>query len=108
MLNIFNYFFIVIFSVEMLLKMFALTIRGYYKDNWNVLDFIIVVVSYLGLFGRRERTSFFSILCPTQSNPLLPPPLQTLPQPAATLQPSAHCERCVHCARSVPFPAGRA
>lgn len=44
-----NLFFIVIFTAEMLLKMFALR-HHYFKDPWNVFDFIVVLLSLGGLF----------------------------------------------------------
>jgi hypothetical protein len=44
-----NLFFIVIFTSEMLLKMFALR-KYYFKDTWNLFDFIVVLLSLAGLF----------------------------------------------------------
>ena len=44
-----NLFFIVIFTAEMLLKMFAL--RWYYfTDGWNIFDLVVVLLSLAGLF----------------------------------------------------------
>ena len=45
----FNLFFIVIFTSEMLLKMFALR-QHYFKDAWNLFDFVVVLLSLAGLF----------------------------------------------------------
>ena len=44
-----NLFFIVIFASEMFLKMFALR-HHYFKDPWNIFDFIVVLLSLAGLF----------------------------------------------------------
>ncbi len=44
-----NVFFIVIFTAEMLLKMFALRYH-YFMDPWNIFDFIVVLLSLSGLF----------------------------------------------------------
>lgn len=53
-LNGLDTFFSIAFALEMLLKMFALGIwkgpRGYFKDNWNRLDFIIVTLSLISTF----------------------------------------------------------
>ena len=48
-LDNFNLFFIVIFTSEMLLKMFALR-QYYFKEPWNLFDFVVVLLSLLGLF----------------------------------------------------------
>ena len=45
----FNLFFIVVFTSEMLLKMFALR-QFYFKDPWNLFDFVVVLLSLAGLF----------------------------------------------------------
>jgi hypothetical protein len=43
-----NYVFAVIFTLECVLKMFAL--RGnYFKDNWNLFDFICVIATMVGI-----------------------------------------------------------
>ena len=44
-----NLFFIVVFTSEMLLKMFALG-TYYFKDTWNLFDFFVVMSSILSLF----------------------------------------------------------
>ena len=45
----FNVFFIVVFTAEMLLKMFALR-QYYFTISWNVFDFIVVMLSLMSLF----------------------------------------------------------
>ena len=40
--------FTVIFTLELILKWFAYGINKYFKNGWNKLDFIIVIVSVLG------------------------------------------------------------
>ncbi len=42
-----NMGFIVIFSAECILKIFALR-QYYFKEHWNVFDFIVVILSILG------------------------------------------------------------
>ncbi|XP_038218637.1 sodium/hydrogen exchanger 10-like [Zerene cesonia] len=40
-----NLFFFIIYLWEMLIKFYALTIRGYFKSHWNKLDFFIIVMA---------------------------------------------------------------
>ena len=47
-LSIFDKIFTVIFTIELILKWFAYGIKTYFKNGWNRLDFVIVVVSVLG------------------------------------------------------------
>lgn len=44
-----NLFFIVVFTTEMLLKMFALR-HHYFSEPWNIFDFVVVLLSLGGLF----------------------------------------------------------
>ena len=44
-----NLFFIIIFTSEMLLKMFALR-HHYFSEPWNLFDFVVVMLSLAGLF----------------------------------------------------------
>lgn len=46
MLETINYIFTAIFTIEALLKIFA---HGfdYFKEGWNIFDFLIVLVSYI-------------------------------------------------------------
>ena len=44
-----NLSFIVIFTAEMLLKMFALR-HHYFAEPWNLFDFVVVMLSLAGLF----------------------------------------------------------
>ena len=46
-----NLFFTVFFTVEMLIKMFALGLREYSSDNFNLFDALIVVISLVELVG---------------------------------------------------------
>ena len=41
----FNYLFTLIFSVEMIVKLFALR-KVYFRDRWNIFDFMIVLASW--------------------------------------------------------------
>lgn len=44
-----NMIFIVIFSSECLMKIFALRYH-YFKEPWNLFDFVVVILSILGKF----------------------------------------------------------
>ena len=44
-----NLFFIVVFTTEMLLKLFALR-HHYFSEPWNIFDFVVVLLSLGGLF----------------------------------------------------------
>ena len=48
-LVIFDKIFTVIFTIELILKWFAYGIKNYFTNGWNWLDFLIVIVSVLGL-----------------------------------------------------------
>lgn len=41
-----NYFFTGMFTLEAIIKIIAFGIKGYFKQGWNVFDFLIVLVSY--------------------------------------------------------------
>ncbi|CAF1587688.1 unnamed protein product, partial [Adineta ricciae] len=47
-LAMFDIIFTIIFTIELLLKWFAYGIRTYFKNGWNGLDFVIVIVSVFG------------------------------------------------------------
>jgi len=47
MLDVLNSIFIVIFSSECLMKIFALRYH-YFKEPWNLFDFVVVILSILG------------------------------------------------------------
>ena len=49
MLYYINVSFTAIFIVEMLVKMAAFSLCGYFEDGWNWLDFFIVIISVIGL-----------------------------------------------------------
>lgn len=46
-LEMLNTIFIVIFSTECLLKIFALRYH-YFKEPWNLFDFVVVILSIIG------------------------------------------------------------
>ena len=61
--EILNYIFMVIFTIEAILKIFAMR-KNYFKDGWNVFDFTVVVltavilaISFLGIGGNLGVTS---------------------------------------------------
>jgi voltage-gated sodium channel type II alpha len=47
LLDVLNSIFIVIFSSECLMKIFALRYH-YFKEPWNLFDFVVVILSILG------------------------------------------------------------
>ena len=53
-----NVFFIVVFTAEMLLKMFALR-HHYFTEAWNLFDFFIVCLSLASLFLDDLINEFF-------------------------------------------------
>ena len=48
MLEILNYIFTVIYTIEMVIKMTAYG-KGYFKDGWCLFDFIIVLSAWIGI-----------------------------------------------------------
>ena len=48
-LVIFDKVFTVIFTIELIIKWFAYGIKNYFTNGWNWLDFVIVLVSVLGI-----------------------------------------------------------
>lgn len=48
-LELVNYFFTAVFTLESFIKIVAFTPRGYFTKGWNVFDFTIVAVSYVTL-----------------------------------------------------------
>lgn len=61
-LGVADIIFIVIFTVEAVLKIVAYQFGVYWRDNWNKFDFIIVIVSYPGLiFKAGASTSVFRV-----------------------------------------------
>jgi hypothetical protein len=44
-----NWFFTLVFVIEMSLKIFALGFGGYLADKWNQLDMVIVFLSVIGI-----------------------------------------------------------
>jgi voltage-gated sodium channel type II alpha len=57
-LDNFNLFFIVIFTSELLMKIFALR-HHYFKDAWNLFDFVVVMMSLLSLFFSELIEKYF-------------------------------------------------
>jgi len=47
-LEILNYIFTVIYTIEMIVKMTAFG-KAYFKDGWCLFDFIIVLSAWIGL-----------------------------------------------------------
>ncbi len=40
-----------VYALEMTLKMFGLGLHRYFSSGWNLFDFIVTVVSFLGLIA---------------------------------------------------------
>lgn len=45
-----NIAFTIVYTVEMVIKLIAFK-RLYFKDNWNIFDFIIVIFAWIGFFA---------------------------------------------------------
>ena len=82
----FEIFFLSAFSVEMVLKIFAFGFIGhkgaYLRNPWNVIDFLIVLLSYLALipgFGNYTALRTLRVLRPLRSMNAIPP-LKTIVQ----------------------------
>lgn len=45
-----NIAFTIIYTLEMIIKLIAFR-RLYFKDNWNIFDFLIVVFAWIGFFA---------------------------------------------------------
>ena len=48
-MEIFNYIFTVVFTIEFILKIVAFGPRRYWTDHWNKFDLLIVTLSYVGI-----------------------------------------------------------
>ena len=45
-INVLNYTFSIIFTIEAIIKLWAMG-RNYFKDSWNIFDFIVVVGTWI-------------------------------------------------------------
>uniref|UniRef100_A0A1I8JEW8 Voltage-dependent L-type calcium channel subunit alpha n=1 Tax=Macrostomum lignano TaxID=282301 RepID=A0A1I8JEW8_9PLAT len=52
-LDYFNMLFTAIFTIEFILKLVAFSFRNYFSDLWNVLDFVIVLGSYIDIISSK-------------------------------------------------------
>lgn len=60
-----NVIFSAIFTCEMITKVIAYKPRGYWADSWNKFDFLVVIVSWVGVaidFGTPTYLPFLSLL----------------------------------------------
>ena len=62
-----DHFFILVFAVEAYIKLKTFGLREYFKSNWNLFDFIIVIISLPGLltfipFFALHNFSFVKVL----------------------------------------------
>lgn len=60
-LDYLNAIFVVIFSSECLLKIFALRYH-YFKEPWNLFDVVVVILSILGKYSRDNQIRYRLIL----------------------------------------------
>lgn len=56
-LNISNIVFTVLFLIEALLKIIGLGLFQYFRDSWNIFDFIVVLLSIIGIIASSIETS---------------------------------------------------
>ena len=42
-----DYVFIALYTIETIIKWLGLTVSGYFRDSWNVFDFVLIVISYV-------------------------------------------------------------
>jgi hypothetical protein len=54
----FDKIFTVIFTTELLIKWFVYGMKKYFTNGWNLLDFVIVVVSLIGTILDRDSKEF--------------------------------------------------
>ena len=49
LLQVQNLIFVVIFTIEMVLKLVGLGVSGYWSDSWNRFDGVVVVASWVAI-----------------------------------------------------------
>eukprot|EP01135_Chromosphaera_perkinsii_P008377 Nk52_evm2s1315 gene=Nk52_evmTU2s1315 len=59
-----NYIFLSVFALEMVIKLLGLGFKGYWKDKWNILDGLVVIISFieLGVGGSLSALRSFRLL----------------------------------------------
>nr|AAQ84279.2 voltage-gated sodium channel protein [Mesobuthus martensii] len=57
-----NYFFTATFAIEAVMKLVALSPKYYFKEGWNIFDFLIVVLSLVELCGENVSLPGLSVL----------------------------------------------
>ncbi|GLH02981.1 T-type low-voltage-activated (LVA) calcium channel [Gryllus bimaculatus] len=60
-LKIFNYFFTAVFILEAAMKLVALGALLYFRDRWNQLDVMIVVLSVVGIVLEEVQSKIIPI-----------------------------------------------
>ncbi|KAF8564900.1 hypothetical protein P879_01668 [Paragonimus westermani] len=62
-LDSFNYFFTAVFTVEFILRLSAFSFRHYFSDIWNVVDFVLVLGSYIDIIVTQSefKSTKFSV-----------------------------------------------
>ena len=60
-LKLFNFVFTSVFIVEAIFKVYALGLRRYFKDSWNQLDVLIVILSVVGIILEEMEAKFLPI-----------------------------------------------
>uniref|UniRef100_A0A8C0I904 Voltage-dependent L-type calcium channel subunit alpha n=1 Tax=Bubo bubo TaxID=30461 RepID=A0A8C0I904_BUBBB len=61
--DILNVAFTVLFTLEMILKLMAFKVKGYFGDPWNVFDFLIVIGSIIDVILSEIDVSVIVVLC---------------------------------------------
>ncbi|XP_061488483.1 voltage-dependent L-type calcium channel subunit alpha-1S isoform X2 [Rhineura floridana] len=71
--DILNVVFTILFTVEMILKLIAFKVKGYFGDPWNVFDFLIVIGSIIDVILSQIDTKELAIQGATgEATPQLP------------------------------------
>ena len=58
-MRIINYIFIGAFTIEALIKILVMS-KKYFEDNWNIFDFVVILLSLIGL--SLEKINIFNEL----------------------------------------------
>uniref|UniRef100_A0A663ME07 Voltage-dependent L-type calcium channel subunit alpha n=1 Tax=Athene cunicularia TaxID=194338 RepID=A0A663ME07_ATHCN len=61
--DILNVAFTILFTLEMILKLLAFKVKGYFGDPWNVFDFLIVIGSIIDVILSEIDVSVSVVLC---------------------------------------------
>lgn len=85
-----NFVFSLIFVIEMVLKWMALGFRKYFTSFWTILDFIIVFVSWMGLYLYYLEANVYNIFS------IPPHRSRCSPCSLKRTKTCGCCDRCAH------------